>query len=82
MRLPATTAELDDLIDKIDIPPWLRPVLTQNLQRPEDTAYKIGDERNCEMIPDHRASIWMAAREATHYQVPTTGTRPGVPFSD
>ena len=82
MKLPTSADELNDLIAGIDIPDFLRPLLTERLQRPAHNNQHIDDEHLCHMIADHHTTNWMTAKGASNYQLPRTSTRPGVPYSD
>ncbi|CAK0886708.1 unnamed protein product [Prorocentrum cordatum] len=82
MQLPTSADELNDLIEIIDIPDFLRPALKERLQQPAYNNQHIDDEHLCHMIADHHATNWMTAKSARHYQLPRTSTRPGVPCSD
>ncbi|CAK0840247.1 unnamed protein product [Prorocentrum cordatum] len=82
MQLPTSADELNDLIESIDIPGFLRPALKERLQQPAYNNQHIDDEHLCHMIADHHTSNWMTAKSAKDYQLPRTSTRPGVPYSD
>ena len=82
MKLPTSADELNDLIERIDIPDFLRPLLTERLQQPTHNNQHIDDDHLCHMIADHHTTNCMAAKGASHYQLPRTSTRPGVPYSD
>ena len=64
MKLPTSADELNDLIERIDIPDFLRPLLTERLQQPAHNNQHIDDERLCHMIADHHTTNWMTAKGA------------------
>ncbi|CAK0832991.1 unnamed protein product, partial [Prorocentrum cordatum] len=82
MQLPTSADELNDLIEIIVIPDFLRPALKERLQQPAYNDPHIGDDHLCHMIADHHATNWMTAKNAQHYQLPRASTRPGVPYPD
>ncbi|CAK0856219.1 unnamed protein product, partial [Prorocentrum cordatum] len=82
MQLPTTADELNELIERIDIPDFIRPALKEGLQQPAYNNQHTDDEHLCHMIADHHTPNWMTAKSARHYQLPRTSTRPGVPYSD
>ena len=73
---------LVDLIERTDIPDFLKPSLKDRLQHPAHSNQHIGHEHLGHAIADRHTSTWMAANRAKHYQLPLTGTRPGAPYSD
>ncbi|CAK0854446.1 unnamed protein product, partial [Prorocentrum cordatum] len=82
MEPPTAPDELDDLIEQIDIPAFLKPSLIDRLKQPAYNNQRIDDQHLCRITADHHTSNWMTAKSARHYQQPRTSTRPGVPYSD
>ncbi|CAK0907823.1 unnamed protein product, partial [Prorocentrum cordatum] len=75
MQLPTTADELNELIERIDIPDFTRPALKERLQQPAYNNQHIDDEHLCHIIADHHTSNWVTAKSARHYQLPRTSTR-------
>ncbi|CAK0796579.1 unnamed protein product, partial [Prorocentrum cordatum] len=82
MQLPTSADELNDLIERIDIPDFIRPALKERLHQQAYNNQNIDDEHLCHMLADHHTINWMTAKSARHDQLPRTSTRPGVPYSD
>ncbi|CAK0888528.1 unnamed protein product, partial [Prorocentrum cordatum] len=82
MQLPTAADELNELIERIDIPDFIRPALKERLQQPAYNNQHIDDEHLCHMIAAHRTSNLTTAKSARHCQLPRTSTRPGVPYPD